>query len=137
MQRQQQLKYCKVCKNQGFNIKEGVICKLTEARADFKDVCPDYILDEALLEKREKAQVQSNIQIEKETNNTSIVMGVLAMVGGAIWFFGALIWMDRIFFYPPILFIGGIVSVVKGVNEAKRKKQKKNLYGDMLDSDLI
>jgi hypothetical protein len=40
--------------------------------------------------------------------------GVGMMVGAVVWF--ALGWMaGRIFFYPPILFVLGIVAVGKGL----------------------
>ena len=41
--------------------------------------------------------------------------GVLAMVGACVWFFGAWIFARRIFIYPPILFIGGLIAVVNGL----------------------
>lgn len=43
-----------------------------------------------------------------------ILIGILMMVGALVWFFVALA-AGRIFFYPPILFIIGIVSVVRGI----------------------
>ncbi len=42
-----------------------------------------------------------------------IIMGVLMMVGALIWFFGALA-LGVIFWYPPILFVLGIGTVIKG-----------------------
>jgi hypothetical protein len=44
-----------------------------------------------------------------------VVSGILMMVGAVVWFFGALVWMNRIFFYPPILFVLGIGAVVRGL----------------------
>lgn len=41
--------------------------------------------------------------------------GALAMIGACVWFFGAWIFAGRIFFYPPILFIGGLIAVVNGL----------------------
>jgi hypothetical protein len=41
--------------------------------------------------------------------------GVLAMVGAAAWFFGAWIFAGRIYIYPPIMFIGGLIAVVNGL----------------------
>jgi hypothetical protein len=42
-----------------------------------------------------------------------IALGLLMMLGAVVWFVLGLA-ADRIFFYPPILFILGIASVVKG-----------------------
>lgn len=40
--------------------------------------------------------------------------GILMMVGAAVWFVVGLMG-DRIFFYPPVLFVLGIVSFFKGL----------------------
>ena len=45
--------------------------------------------------------------------NPSIVTGLLMMLGAAVWFFGGLA-AGIIFFYPPILFILGIGTMIKG-----------------------
>ena len=45
--------------------------------------------------------------------NGSVVTGLLMMAGAAIWFFVGLAG-GIIFFYPPILFVLGIASVVRG-----------------------
>jgi hypothetical protein len=43
----------------------------------------------------------------------AIVTGVFMMIGAVVWFFAGLA-AGYIFFYPPILFVLGIVSIVKG-----------------------
>jgi membrane protease subunit (stomatin/prohibitin family) len=44
------------------------------------------------------------------------VNGGLAMIGiSVLWFFGGLIFLDRIFFYPFILFAIGIYALIKGL----------------------
>lgn len=45
----------------------------------------------------------------------SVLTGVLMMVGALVWFFGALA-LGTIFFYPPILFIVGLVTFIKGLS---------------------
>lgn len=47
--------------------------------------------------------------------NGSVLGGIALMVIACVWFFGALFLADRIFFYPPIMFIIGLVTVVKGL----------------------
>ena len=44
----------------------------------------------------------------------SIVSGVLMMVGAVVWLVAGL-FAGYIFFYPPILFIIGLVAVIKGI----------------------
>jgi len=48
--------------------------------------------------------------------------GVGMMVGAVVWFVVG--WMaGRIFFYPPILFVLGIVGVAKGLMAPSQEKQ--------------
>lgn len=46
--------------------------------------------------------------------NSGVVGGIAMMVGAVIWFFVGLMF-DWVFFYPPILFIIGVIAVVKGL----------------------
>lgn len=46
--------------------------------------------------------------------NGPMITGILMMVGAAIWFFGGLA-VGVIFFYPPVLFVLGLISFVKGM----------------------
>jgi hypothetical protein len=43
----------------------------------------------------------------------SVVVGILMMVGAAVWFFGGLAF-GYIFYYPPVLFVLGLISTIKG-----------------------
>ena len=52
--------------------------------------------------------------------NAGIGGGLLMMAIAVIWFFGALFLVDRIFFYPPILFVFGLIAVFKGMANAGR-----------------
>lgn len=45
MRRNEQLKFCKNCKNQKFDLGQGVICGLTNSPADFEVSCNDFIED--------------------------------------------------------------------------------------------
>lgn len=42
MTREEQLRYCKVCKNQKFDLQQGIICSLTNTKADFEDSCDSF-----------------------------------------------------------------------------------------------
>ncbi len=46
---------------------------------------------------------------------SSALAGVLMMGVAVTWFVGAFVFADRIFIYPPILFIIGIVTCIKGL----------------------
>lgn len=74
-----------------------------------KDGADDY-------EPRSGEREQRRVVEEKPSLSARapILIGILMMVGALVWFFVALA-AGTIFFYPPILFIIGIVSVVRGI----------------------
>lgn len=51
---------------------------------------------------------------EKAGLRAGVVGGLLMMALAAVWFFGGLA-VGYIFFYPPILFIVGLVGLLKGI----------------------
>lgn len=51
---------------------------------------------------------------ERNSMNWGVAGGALAIVIAVAWFFGGLLFLDRIFFYPPILAVLGIVAIVRG-----------------------
>lgn len=50
MNRKHHLKYCKICVNQKFDLQQGVICNMTNQKADFEERCEGFIIDEARLQ---------------------------------------------------------------------------------------
>lgn len=52
---------------------------------------------------------------ESRMSGSGILGGIALMALAFIWFFGALLFADRIFVYPPILFVVGLVAVIKGL----------------------
>lgn len=141
MSRSHTIKYCEKCTKRSFSPKSGIICSLTEAPADFIDTCPTYEEDEK--EARMIAMVQEDkineqkkrepFRMEKSVLNGGIVGGILAMVGATVWFFVAYIYMDIIFFYPPVLFVIGVISLVKGIAKRNEENRKKMNSGSILD----
>ncbi len=70
MTREEQLKFCSVCKHRKMDMQQGMLCELTNAKADFDSTCPNYDEDA-----KEKAK---NERIEKEYQETLTVSGWLA-----------------------------------------------------------
>lgn len=66
MTREEQLKFCKVCKNQKFDITQGIICGLTNMSADFEVICDNYSEDEEL-----KTKVQYQVAENEILNKTA------------------------------------------------------------------
>lgn len=59
MTREEQLKFCKACKNQKFDLNHGVICGLTNERANFSGFCSSYVEDEDLKQEQIKTEFES------------------------------------------------------------------------------
>jgi hypothetical protein len=52
--------------------------------------------------------------MEKKMVGSGVLGGIGLMVGAIVWFVLGLM-ADRIFFYPPIMFIIGLVAMIKGI----------------------
>jgi len=53
MEREKQLKYCKKCIHQEFNMQQGLLCGLTKEKANFVGECEHFELDKSKVEKVE------------------------------------------------------------------------------------
>ncbi len=42
MTREERMKFCSVCDKSKFDTKKGILCSLTNAKADFEEECPDF-----------------------------------------------------------------------------------------------
>jgi len=107
MKRDEQLKFCKVCKNQKFDMKNGIICGLTYQTADFEEQCHSFIEDSEL-----KQQYESNLAANSIQNNTASQGKRLAnyfidliCVLGFSFVFGVLLAIVCIFLFPSSLYL--------------------------------
>lgn len=66
------------------------------------------------------AETKATGSIEGRVFNSGMAGGALAMVIAVVWFVVGLA-ADRIFIYPPILFVIGLVAVFKGLFEGPPK----------------
>lgn len=64
--------------------------------------------------KKAKPETGGHFGVERKVLNAGVLGGVLAMVGAVVWFVLGLM-ADRIFFYPPVLFVLGAIGAVKGL----------------------
>ena len=46
--------------------------------------------------------------------NGEVACGVVMIVVAIVWFVGGLVWLHRLFFYPPVLLVLGIAAIYKG-----------------------
>jgi hypothetical protein len=64
--------------------------------------------------KRAKKETPSHFGLERSILNGGIAAGMLAMLIDVVWFVVGIM-NDRIFFYPPVLFVVGFVAFIKGL----------------------
>lgn len=80
MTRQEHLKFCSVCTHQKFDPKQGIICGLSCAIADFDPTCPDYSARESLVEKAvEKERRERNKSVGLTTRFINFIIDRLVM----------------------------------------------------------
>lgn len=46
MTRDEQLVFCKKCVNRKMNMQQGLLCGLTDKKADFEESCPNFVIEE-------------------------------------------------------------------------------------------
>lgn len=70
-----------------------------------------------------KDQKPDNFGMEKKIFRSGVIGGCVAMLVAVVWFVVGLI-NDFIFFYPPILFIIGLVAAIKGLVSPAEESEK-------------
>lgn len=99
MTREEQLVFCKKCTNRKLDFELGMLCGLTEKKADFNIECPSFIKDDTVIENAGYIQSNSDrnisIRVSKDVitklkSEQNITLGVISgIIVGTI---GALLW---------------------------------------------
>ncbi len=120
---EERLHYCKICTNRKMDQATGIVCGLTNEKPAFEEECPDFQADEKQIEyykNRKEAEEQEGdtgggfFEPEKKGLQKGVLGGVAMMVIAVVWF--VLGWQaGYIYYYPPILFIIGLVGLIKGI----------------------
>ena len=134
MDRAHHLQFCKQCKLRNFDRSKGIVCSLTREHADFFDTCESYEVDEIEaknIKRKKEEEILDKVPISGKKTNMGIIGGILAIVGAVVWFFAGLA-ANRIFFYPFLLVVYGVISIVNGIN-TRNKAAKQKYYEDVLD----
>lgn len=101
-------------------------CKKTNSAGTVKCSCGYFFDKSAYVEKEQSDNAKAAavnesggfFASEKKMMNSGALPGIAMMVGAVIWFFAAYFYADRIFFYPPILFVVGLISLVKSLGKS-------------------
>ena len=64
MTREQQLQFCKICKNHRLDFNRGIICKLTDEPADFEDSCETFEEDTVLKNSEQKLAIKRGVNLK-------------------------------------------------------------------------
>ncbi|MCU4158120.1 RDD family protein [Carboxylicivirga sp. A043] len=73
MNRQERLKYCKVCSYQRFNTQKGIICSLTNAPAEFEVSCTTYKEDPELKHKADMEAIRNQLYAQEASKLQRII----------------------------------------------------------------
>lgn len=63
MTREEHLKFCSICNHRKMDMKQGLLCELTQAKADFEEKCDNFEVDQKAAEK------EARIAKEREEEN--------------------------------------------------------------------
>jgi hypothetical protein len=117
----EQLKFCRICQRRKLNPAIGLVCSLTDQKPAFMGICSDFNADEPEAQRLialERAATQEEpggfFAAEQKGIQKGILGGIIMIAIAVIWFVVGLA-AGYIYFYPPVLFIIGVVALVKGV----------------------
>lgn len=119
---EERLNYCKICTNRKMDMNTGVVCRLTDAKPTFEEQCADFNADQKQIDyyKQREQMVKDDenggggmFNPEKKGLQKGVMGGLAMMAIAVVWFVAG--WMSGyIFYYPPILFIIGLVGLIRG-----------------------
>ena len=117
----ERLRFCKVCSHRKMDIQAGIYCGKPRQKSAFEGKCESFSGNQQELKKEKVRQIARQQHDQKESSyfapeqkgmKKGVLAGLVMILIAVVWFFGGLA-VDRIFFYPPVLLIIGIVAVVK------------------------
>ncbi len=94
MTREEQLAFCRICKNEVKDLNRGIICGITGTYADFEDSCAFFKED------LEKKEIVESTVVEKQNNSTVAPLGKRF----------ANYLLVTLFFYIIMIFIGFFIG---------------------------
>lgn len=110
MNREDQLAFCKVCRNRELDLKQGLVCKLTKQPADFEGECPNFDKDiEAV--SREKKAIDVEMEEKSKPGAGTLIVGILLIVRG-----GMRIAQGSASVFGVIMLLVGIGSIIYYAN---------------------
>ncbi len=140
LQRDYQLESCLKCQRRKFNTKKGVVCGLTDEWAEFDLTCDYFLLDPKaeiqLIREKEDRIKDSAATDTMGLNQIGITNGIIAgiiitSIAIVAMITGFVFGIFRI--YASFALIVGLVVLVKGILDRRKKINKKIESTDLLD----
>ena len=85
------------------------------AFAPQQEVSPNAALAHQYMANAHRHEVEKGQEMDV-WGNGQIYSGILTMTIAVLWFFGGLL-VGIIFFFPPIMFIGGMIALINGISQ--------------------
>lgn len=99
MTREEHVAICRMCTNRKLDIEQGILCKITDQKADFIDECKDFTKDHSvtvdkIIETAEPVTAQqiqlSDKALEKVKSEQNLGLGIgtstlVGLLGAALW----------------------------------------------------
>src|SRR4051794_33154134 len=80
-EREQQLKYCKICKNKNFDPNRGIVCALTNDYPTFEKTCENFYKDWNLAKSEIQKEQEILLEIEKAEDKRLIISDIRSITG--------------------------------------------------------
>jgi Flp pilus assembly protein TadB len=118
-----------------FNPKTGLVCSLTNEKPTFLNTCPDFKRDASAAERLEFRESMNELnKVKREVGGlheygikSPLAAGIILIVLSIVWLVVGVVAIERLFYYPIILFFFGLYRLYLGFNKLKRTKN------DLLD----
>ncbi|MBN2891560.1 MAG: RDD family protein [Bacteroidales bacterium] len=106
MNRQERLKFCKVCKKQSYDQLKGIICSLTDDLASFENFCEYYEEDAILVVENKKKEDESDLDVNMASQGKRLANRLLDYVFILVLalVFGVILGLIGVFFNFPDVF---------------------------------
>jgi hypothetical protein len=124
-------KHCEICDLQSFNIKDGIICSLTNKKANFIDKCPDIKLDKKLKEQIIKInkEFDDSKYVKKLASGNMILYGLIGIAVMCFCYYLTVKLLNYGVFsrMSIVIFAIGLSIVGMGIGALNYSRQKRNV----------
>jgi len=105
MTREEQLKFCKICTKQKFDLQQGIICSLTNKKAEFEDTCDTFEEDTSITDNSYLSEFDSSKRMFDASRGKRFINYVIDFIGYIIFsaIFGVVLGIVIGLIYPEAL----------------------------------